>query len=106
MPKQHCDMCRPDMPVLTTAEISQRLTTTADWQYNEATHCIERLFQFKGFCRTMAFVNAIAWISHQQKHHPDITFGYDYVKVSYQTHAAGGITDNDFICAREVNVLV
>ncbi|MCP4473717.1 MAG: 4a-hydroxytetrahydrobiopterin dehydratase [Gammaproteobacteria bacterium] len=106
MSKEHCEMCYAGMPTLSENEITQQLQTLAEWQYNKASQSIERQFQFKGFCRTMAFVNAVAWISHQEKHHPEMTVGYNYVNVTYQTHEAGGITKNDFICAQQVNELV
>jgi 4a-hydroxytetrahydrobiopterin dehydratase len=34
-----------------------------------------------------------------------LELGYKKVTVRYSTHAAGGLTENDFICAAKVSVL-
>lgn len=102
---EHCESCHIGMPILSEAEINQALETLPDWQFNVAQNCIQKTYQFKGYYKTMAFVNAIAWIAHQEKHHPDMLVSYNQVVVSYQTHEAGGITKNDIICAKLVERL-
>jgi len=64
---------------------------------------IEKAFTFKDHYETIAFVNAIAQISHRENHHPDLAVGYNKVVVVYTTHDAAEITENDFICAAKVN---
>jgi 4a-hydroxytetrahydrobiopterin dehydratase len=54
----------------------------------------------------MAFVNAVAWIAHRENHHPDLEVGYNSCRVSYTTHAIGGLSENDFICAAKVEALL
>jgi 4a-hydroxytetrahydrobiopterin dehydratase len=56
--------------------------------------------------QTMAFVNASAWISHREDHHPDIEVGYNKCRVSYMTHAIDGLSENDFICAAKIDSLL
>jgi len=53
----------------------------------------------------VAFVNATAWISHREDHHPDIAVGYSQATVAYMTHAIKGISENDFICAAKLDAL-
>ena len=53
----------------------------------------------------MAFVNAVAWVAHQQDHHPDLEVGYNRCKIVYTTHAVGGLSLNDFICAAHIDAL-
>jgi 4a-hydroxytetrahydrobiopterin dehydratase len=53
----------------------------------------------------MAFVNGIAWISHREDHHPELTVGYAECHVRYWTHAINGLSENDFICAAKVDRL-
>ena len=67
---------------------------------------IEKTFRFRSHYEAMAFANAIAWISHQEDHHPELTTGYSTCSVGYSTHSVGGLTDNDFICARRVERLL
>jgi len=56
--------------------------------------------------QTMAFVNALAWVAHREDHHPDLAVGYKKCVVRYSTHAVGGLSENDFICAAKVDALV
>jgi 4a-hydroxytetrahydrobiopterin dehydratase len=54
----------------------------------------------------MAFVNALAFISHRENHHPDLLVGYNKCEVRYSTHDVGGLSENDFICAAKVDGLL
>jgi 4a-hydroxytetrahydrobiopterin dehydratase len=53
----------------------------------------------------MAFVNALAYIANQENHHPDLEVGYNYCHIKFFTHAVGGLTQNDFICAAKIDKL-
>ena len=64
---------------------------------------IERDFAFHDFYRTMSFVNALAHIANIEDHHPDLEVGYNYCRVRYSTHAIGGLSENDFICAAKID---
>lgn len=64
-----------------------------------------RTFHFRDYHHTLAFVNAVAWIAHQEDHHPDLSVHYNRVVVRWSTHDAGGLTENDFICAAKVDAL-
>jgi 4a-hydroxytetrahydrobiopterin dehydratase len=53
----------------------------------------------------MAFVNAIAWMTHREDHHPDLLITFNSCLVEYTTHAIHGLSENDFICAAKVESL-
>ena len=53
----------------------------------------------------MSFVNALAHIANIEDHHPDLEVGYNYCRVRYTTHAIGGLSENDFICAAKIDQL-
>jgi 4a-hydroxytetrahydrobiopterin dehydratase len=76
------------------------------WKLTADGKQIQGQFDFKNYYRTTAFVNAVAWIAHNEDHHPDIAFGYKTATVTYWTHAIGGLSENDFICAAKVSALV
>jgi 4a-hydroxytetrahydrobiopterin dehydratase len=105
MSENKCEMCRPGMPVLDEAEILKALKSLDGWKYCSKSQSILRSFEFKGFYKTMAFVNAVAFIAHQQAHHPDMKVSYNKAVIHFQTHEAGGVTRNDIICAHLVNEL-
>lgn len=66
---------------------------------------LEKTFSFPDFHRTMAFVNAVAWIAHVEDHHPDLRVSHGRCTVSWSTHSVGGLSINDFICAAKVDAL-
>lgn len=75
------------------------------WRLDPQAKFVEREFEFADFRRTIEFVNAVAWIANGQDHHPDLEISYNCCKVRFTTHAAGGLTVNDFICAAKVDAL-
>jgi 4a-hydroxytetrahydrobiopterin dehydratase len=66
---------------------------------------IEKTYRFPDYYRTMAFVNAIAYLAHRADHHPDLLVGFNTLTVRYSTHSAGGITEADLAAARAVEQL-
>jgi 4a-hydroxytetrahydrobiopterin dehydratase len=76
------------------------------WQLSADGKQISATFEFKNYFRTTAFVNAVAWIAHNEDHHPDIAFGYKTARILYWTHAINGLSENDFICAAKVDALL
>ncbi len=67
---------------------------------------ITKTYQFDNYHQAVAFVNATAWVSHRQDHHPDLEVGYNKVTVRYSTHSVGGVSINDFICAAKLESLM
>jgi len=67
---------------------------------------VEKSFVFTNHYEVMAFVNALAWISHRQNHHPELTLGEKYCRVRYSTHSIDELSENDFICASQVELLL
>jgi 4a-hydroxytetrahydrobiopterin dehydratase len=106
MSENKCEMCQMGMPILDSVAINEALKSLQGWTYCDKQNALMRGFEFKGFYKTMSFVNAVAYIAHQQGHHPDMHVSYNKAVIYFQTHEAGGITKNDIICARLVNALV
>ncbi|HXF67926.1 MAG TPA: 4a-hydroxytetrahydrobiopterin dehydratase [Burkholderiales bacterium] len=98
-----CKPCEGGVAPLKEAEIRGLLAQLPGWQY--ANGRIVKSYAFKNHYQVMAFVNAVAWISHREDHHPDVTVGYNQCHVEYWTHAIGGLSENDFICAAKVDRL-
>lgn len=76
-----------------------------DWKITTDGLATERVFRFENYYQTIAFVNAVAWIAHREDHHPELQVGYNRCTVSYSTHAIGGLSENDFICASKIDEL-
>jgi 4a-hydroxytetrahydrobiopterin dehydratase len=99
----HCKPLEGHAP-MSAEQIEQNLKLLHGWLLADG--AIDKTFRFGDYHRTMAFVNAVAWIAHRQDHHPDINFGYNRVTVRFNTHSVGGISINDFICAAKVDALL
>jgi 4a-hydroxytetrahydrobiopterin dehydratase len=86
------------------SEAEKLLATLPGWELQDGT--ITRRFEFKNFYQTISFVNAVAWIANSEDHHPDLEVSYKICRVRYTTHAVGGLSENDFICAARINALL
>ncbi len=101
---QHCRPLRGAEHLLAAAVVTERLAVLPDWVEHEGG--IEKSFRFKNFHETMAFVNALAYIAHREDHHPDLVVSYGSCMVRFNTHDVGGLSENDFVCAAKVEILV
>lgn len=66
---------------------------------------ISKSYEFADFAGSIAFVNRLAEHAEQVGHHPDLAISWDTVTVTYLTHSAGGVTEDDIAQAREVDGL-
>jgi 4a-hydroxytetrahydrobiopterin dehydratase len=48
-------------------------------------------------------INKISPIAEAESHHPDLLLSYGSLTIWLWTHAAGGLTENDFILAARIN---
>ena len=100
---KHSQPIKSGTPALTDAYAGELLKSLPGWLSKEG--AISKSFSFKNYYETMAFVNAAAWVSHREDHHPDMLVGYNQCRVSYVTHAIDGLSENDFICAAKLDAL-
>ena len=99
-----CQPCEGGVPALKEAPIREHLIKIPGWEWVNGE--IAKTYSFKNYHETMAFVNATAWVSHRENHHPDLEVGYNQCRVRYSTHSVGGLSENDFICAAKVEALL
>ncbi len=104
--EKKCQPCEGGMEPL-KADVAKALVgQVPGWTISTDGSTLTRRFEFKGFYKTMAFINAMAWIANRENHHPDFEAGYNHCLVNFTTHAIGGLSENDFICAAQINALV
>jgi 4a-hydroxytetrahydrobiopterin dehydratase len=103
---QHSHPITRGAPPLDAAKVAALLPQIPQWILAADGASLSREFRFRDFHATMAFVNALAWIAHQQDHHPDLQVGYNRCLVTWSTHAVGGLSLNDFICAARTDTLL
>lgn len=70
------------------------------WKISDDGKSISRRLTFKGYAKAVYTANMAAFLADQAGHHPDVTFGWGYCEVTFTTHDIGGLSDNDFLCAK------
>jgi 4a-hydroxytetrahydrobiopterin dehydratase len=100
--------CRPAQAALDGAEAARLLALLPGWRLEGGRLCAA--YDFKNYHHTMAFVNALAYLSHTEDHHPELTVTYKNCTIRYDTHcianhAGAGLSENDFICAAKAAAL-
>ena len=96
--------CTRTPPALDGQALDDLLAQVPGWAVSDG--MLRASFSFRDYHHTMAFVNALAWVSHSQDHHPELVVRYQVCAVGYATHSAGGaLTANDFICAARASAL-
>ena len=101
--RKKCKPCEGGVKPFTASEAQQLLETLKGWAIEGGK--LAKTYSFQNYYETLAFVNALAWISHREDHHPDLGVHYNKCRVEYATHAIGGLSENDFICAAKCDAL-
>jgi 4a-hydroxytetrahydrobiopterin dehydratase len=101
--KKKCRPCEGGVAPYTDAQAKEMLGQLKGWIIQDGK--LVKVYPFVNYYQTMAFVNALAWISHREDHHPDLAVGYNSCRVEYVTHAIGGLSENDFVCAAKCDAL-
>ena len=100
---RRCKPCEGGAEPLKPNEVETMLGLLKGWRL--AFGQITKLYSFDNHYQAVAFLNAAAWVSHREDHHPDITVGFNTCRVAYKTHAVNGLSENDFICAAKLDAL-
>ncbi|TME52041.1 MAG: 4a-hydroxytetrahydrobiopterin dehydratase [Chloroflexi bacterium] len=92
---------------MSSHEVGQGLEQLDGWtvEDSEGHMRLTKTFKFKGFMPGVELVNRIAEVAEAEGHHPDVLLSYGSVTVHLFTHAAGGLTENDFILAAKIDQL-
>ncbi len=93
-----CEIGTPTIPKKEAEKLHQEIPIWALFDDH-----IEREFKFEDFKAALAFVNKVGEIAEAEGHHPDIYIFYNKVKLTLFTHAAKGLTENDFITAAKID---
>ena len=63
-----------------------------------------RTFKTPDFLTAYNLVGAVVDPAQKLNHHPDIAFGWGYVRITLTTHDAGGVTELDHRLAKAIDV--
>ncbi len=91
------------MAALGEDEVRERLGELDGWELEG--DAIEKQFQFDDFSGSVDFVNRLTPVANEMNHHPDLAISWNKVTVTLSTHSEGGLTDNDFKLAQQIDGL-
>lgn len=104
--EQRCKPCEGGIAPLSLEDARPLMKQLGPaWKLADDGRSIRGEWQFRNFFHAMSFANAVAHIANTEDHHPDLEVGWGYCRVTYRTHAIGGLSQNDFICAAKVGGL-
>jgi 4a-hydroxytetrahydrobiopterin dehydratase len=86
---------------LTDEEIQKALRMMPGWDLDG--HSIRKVYERKDFVAAMGFVMTVAILAEKADHHPDIDIRWNKVTLTLSTHSKGGLTDKDFLLARDID---
>jgi 4a-hydroxytetrahydrobiopterin dehydratase len=100
--QQKCIPCEKGTAPLPADKAKAMLKDISGWHIAGDGKWLIKKYKFKDFMTALAFVNTVGELAQEQGHHPDIKLGWGYVEIHLQTHAAGGLHENDFILAAKI----
>jgi len=104
--RKHCVPCEGGIPPLSPSEVRAQLAALPDWKLTPDGQGIRREWCVKNFTTALDFFNRVGQIAEAENHHPDLHLtGFRDVAVELSTHAAKGLTQNDFILAAKIDTL-
>ena len=101
-----CVPCEGGILPFDISEIHKYQKKIDGWEVNvnsKTIYFLEKNFTFKNFINSQEFINKVGKISEEERHHPDISFGWGYAKIIITTHAIEGLSENDFILAAKID---
>ncbi|MGQ0678788.1 MAG: 4a-hydroxytetrahydrobiopterin dehydratase [Actinomycetota bacterium] len=98
-----CRACGPDTPVLGNGELQRLMAGAGEWVLDGSS--LVRQLEFKNFRDAFGMATRVALLAEDEGHHPDFEIGWGTLKLTLTTHAARGLTDNDFIMAAKIDAL-
>lgn len=99
-----CQPCEGAVAALPKERIGKLLAGYRGWELVEDKKLVKE-FKFKDFVEAKYFTDLVAIIAEEQGHHPTITIVYNKLRITLTTHAALGLTENDFIMAKIIDEL-
>ena len=105
---RHCVPCEGGTPPLGAEDIAAFLPKVPHWTMQQGPMGDEltRTVSTKDFVSAVDLVDRMTPIAEGEGHHPDLEVGWGRVAIHLTTHAAEGLTPNDFILAAKFDHLI
>ena len=104
---ERCEVCSPGMPHLSHDEAAVLAADVhSDWQIVGGHEKLRRRVKTSDFGESLALAVRIGMIAEAEGHHPDLHVHWGRLVVDVTTHAAKGLTRNDFVLAAKIDRLI
>jgi 4a-hydroxytetrahydrobiopterin dehydratase len=77
-------------------ELHDLSRNTSGWSEDPDGKALRWSGKYANFAEALAVVNQIGALAEMHDHHPDVEFGWGYVRLTLTTHDADGLTKKDF----------
>lgn len=102
---KQCVACEGGVKPLDSDAAKALLAEVPGWELSADAKLLHREYTCSNFKKALQFVNKVGDIAEAERHHPDIAFGWGYVRINLQTHSINGLHMNDFILAAKLNTI-
>lgn len=103
-PAPKCQPCAGGILALPKEKAEKLIAQSRGWELVEDKKIVKE-FKFKDFMEAKYFLDLVSILAEEQGHHPTMTLIYNRLKITLTTHAASGLTENDFIMAGIIDEL-
>lgn len=101
-----CVPCEGGVPKFTPEQAAEQIKQLSGWELTHNGERITKSWVVTNFLAAMSFFGKVAQVSESEGHHPDLHLvQYRNVTIDLWTHAVGGLSANDFICAAKIDEL-
>ncbi|MDG2045909.1 MAG: 4a-hydroxytetrahydrobiopterin dehydratase [Halioglobus sp.] len=84
--------------------VTEQLAKMGDWTLREGKLHLQLIFV--DFIAAFDFMSSVAALAEAAGHHPEWSNVYNRVEINLTTHDAGGITQQDFDLAEQINCVL
>lgn len=102
--QKRCVPCAKGTQPLRGEQLRQLAAALPDWTV-VSEHHLQRDFRVPDFKSALLLTNQIGQLAEAEQHHPDIQLSWGKVGVTLWTHAAAGLSENDFVMAAKIDRL-
>lgn len=104
--QKHCVPCEGGIEAFDAETVHVYLQDIDGWTADAEGKRITKSFTFKNFIESIEFVNKVADIAESEGHHPDINISWNKVRLDLTTHKIKGLSENDFILAAKISIII
>lgn len=105
--EERCEVCRPGTPHLDDREASALAAEVhEDWSIVGGHEKIRRRVRTDDFAHSLGLAVRVGMLAEAEGHHPDLHVHWGRLLIDLTTHAAKGLTRNDFVLAAKIDRLL